>query len=169
MKQLLIFLFLLFASCASHRYTMITPDQYTALQKSNTLKYTRYIVIDTAASACPPVMASTVRLLKNNDADELDRYLDTHDIPHDDSYFMGKTLAALWNKNYSFSLEYLASITTGRYLCLKKLLTADCRYELNKGNKNQLILLYQDALDCNYSDIAKDIIAIRIKLITYNY
>ena len=79
-------------------------------------------------------------------------------------------LLDLFKKSFSDAINLLPEIDETSDKCLKYLLYADCLSERAKDASIQEIIdEYQKALDCDYSDVNKEIINIRIKLLKFNY
>ena len=79
-------------------------------------------------------------------------------------------LLLMFKKSFSDAINLLPEIDESNDKCLKYLLYADCLSERAKdASMQEIIGEYQKVLDCDYSEINKEIINMRIKLLKYNF
>ena len=71
---------------------------------------------------------------------------------------------------YTLAEAAFQRYTGNNFLYHKYLLISDCRYELNTyGSPNELVLMYQKAMDISKSEIEREIVKNRIKYIIYKH
>jgi hypothetical protein len=156
-------------NCSSSIYVITSTDEYDNLSKSNSLRYCKYIVLNTTDSNS--IVVKTAKLLKKNKYTDACKYLSTIKDTISDDYLLSKAMLCIFNKSFIEATNVIEDISENyNNKCLKYLLYADCLSEGIKGKSIQEIVgEYQKALDCNYNDVNKEIINIRIKLVKYNY
>jgi hypothetical protein len=168
MKKFLILSSIIFLfNCSSNRYVITTNEEYTDLMNNFTPNYLKYININSSDSDA--VIANVAKLLKHHKIGAAGRYLARRTDRTADDYLLSLAILCMFKKHYAVAYTALEGLRdTGN--CLKKLLYADCLSERVKPAALQDIIgEYQQALDCNYSEVNKDIIDIRVKILKYTY
>ena len=156
-------------NCSSSMYVITSADEYDNLSKSNSLRYSKYIVLNIADSNS--IVVKTALLLKKGKHNEARKYLSAINDTFSDDYLLSTALICIFNKSFIEATKLIEDISENyNNKCLKYLLYADCLSEGIKGKSIQEIVSeYQKALDCKYNDMNKEIINIRIKLVKFNY
>jgi hypothetical protein len=161
--SLLFFLF----DCSSNLYVITTNDEYANLMINSNVHYSKYICINSSDSNS--IIVKTASFLKKGNYDNASKYLSTINDKRSDDYLLSRALLNMFTGNFSEASSLLLGLSDTSN-CLKILLYADCLSEKVKPIPIQDIIgQYQRALDCNYNDVNKDIMDIRIKLLKYMY
>jgi predicted negative regulator of RcsB-dependent stress response len=149
-------------------YVIKTTQEYKSIQKSNSIQFRKYIIINPLDSNSN--LATTIKYLKKGNYDGARKYLANSNNNKTNEYLFSMILLDLFKKSFSDAINLLPEIDETSDKCLKYLLYADCLSERAKDASIQEIIdEYQKALDCDYSDVNKEIINIRIKLLKFNY
>jgi hypothetical protein len=184
MKRILLILFFIFisprimAQIGENRDFWITTESDFAkrISKGRDVTLRRYIVVPDFDKNFKNILETTDEyavlakfsfMLRRNKTAWIDKYIENH-VNKSEVNDLIKGLYYFSKKEYGNALIYLEQDNDNKYIFLKEVLIADCRYELKdfKDSKNS-IELFQSSMDKASNDLEKIIVSNRIKHIRY--
>lgn len=170
------FLFLLIvlglSSCVSPKYITIKESELIDLDLENSI--VNYIPLSDKALQASPILDSTYSLIQKKRFSKLDSYikkLEKSGVNTSD-YYLSKTLFFIAVKDYFGANAYVEKINDSDYLLLKRLLSIDIFYEIEKVNGSfsytAYLKKYQDLTDAfPQNESLKKLVAIRLRYLRY--
>ena len=164
----------LVSGCVTPKYTIMKHSQIQSLDLDNSL--INYIPLEDEMTTKSALLDSSYKLISAKKYMTLESYVNKLEQSGANStdFYLAKTLWAITIQNYPVAQKNLNNVNGAEFRLLKRLLTIDLNYEIERQNGSfnykAYLQKYQDLID-SYPEnaVLRKIVAIRLRYLRYNY